>query len=121
MKIGEDGDGVARYAGSSCVVGFRRRGGRRRGRGRGRGRGRSRSSSRRRGRRGEVDGEQGSSDEGSLSGGEVGVRVGKKGAVDEAEIAVWEMLGRAEEGVCLADTELEPKMLFRVSRDGERG
>ncbi|ODH51661.1 hypothetical protein GX48_02126 [Paracoccidioides brasiliensis] len=117
MKIGEDGDGVARYAGSSCVVGFRRRGGRRRGRGRGR----SRSSSRRRGRRGEVDGEQGSSDEGSLSGGEVGVRVGKKGAVDEAEIAVWEMLGRAEEGVCLADTELEPKMLFRVSWDGGRG
>ncbi|EEH36897.2 N-terminal amidase [Paracoccidioides lutzii Pb01] len=104
MKIGEDGDGVARYAGSSCVVGFRRRGGRRRRR-----------------RMGEIDGEEGSSDEGSVSGGEVGVRVGKKGAVEEAEIAVWEMLGRAEEGVCLADTELEPKMLFRVSWDGGRG
>ena len=37
----------------------------------------------------------------------------------EAEIVVWDMLGRAEEGVCFADTDLEPKMVFRVKKPSE--
>lgn len=32
----------------------------------------------------------------------------------DAEIAVWERLGRAEEAVCFVDTDLPPKMTFRV-------
>lgn len=67
FRIGEYGDGVARYAGTSCVVGIRRVG---------------------RGKRG--------------------------GPGDEAEIVVWEMLGRAEEGVCFVDTEAEPRWVFRM-------
>ncbi|KAK2787752.1 Carbon-nitrogen hydrolase [Onygenales sp. PD_10] len=71
VRIGGDGDGVARYAGSSCVVGVRRRGDKR-------GNG------------------------------------GEKVDLDEVDIVVWEMLGRAEEGVCLVDTEEEPRMVFRM-------
>lgn len=32
----------------------------------------------------------------------------------DAEVVVWERLGRAEEGVCFVDTDLPPKMAFRV-------
>ncbi|PGH18260.1 hypothetical protein AJ79_00599 [Helicocarpus griseus UAMH5409] len=70
FRIGGEGDGVARYAGSSCVVGVRRKD---------------------RGWGTELEG---------------------------AEIVVWEMLGRGEEGVCFVDTEREPKMVFRVGGRG---
>ncbi|OAT13256.1 N-terminal amidase [Blastomyces gilchristii SLH14081] len=79
FRIGKDGDGVARYAGSSCIVGIRR------------------------GRR--EDGSESWRAKGE-SGGE------------EAEILVWEMLGRAEEGVCFVDTEAEPKYVFRMREPG---
>ena len=39
--------------------------------------------------------------------------------LSDAEIVVWDMLGRAEEGVCFADTDLEPKMVFRVKKPSE--
>ncbi|OJD09365.1 hypothetical protein ACJ73_10376 [Blastomyces percursus] len=38
---------------------------------------------------------------------------------EEAEILVWEMLGRAEEGVCFVDTEAEPKHVFRMREPGD--
>lgn len=43
------------------------------------------------------------------------------GPVDlsDAEIVVWDMLGRAEEAVCFADTDLEPKMVFRIKNAAE--
>ncbi|EER27389.1 Carbon-nitrogen hydrolase [Coccidioides posadasii str. Silveira] len=34
----------------------------------------------------------------------------------DVDIVVWERLGRAEEGVCFVDTDLPPKMVFKVVR-----
>ncbi|PGH01966.1 protein N-terminal amidase [Blastomyces parvus] len=96
FRIGKDGDGVARYAGSSCVVGIRRVGS-----GGGSGSGNSSES--------ESESESGSGRGRGPSGGE------------EAEILVWEMLGRAEEGVCFVDTEAEPKYVFRMREPGGDG
>ncbi|WEW56442.1 hypothetical protein PRK78_001885 [Emydomyces testavorans] len=51
--------------------------------------------------------------------GDVGVDDEVEQGYFDAEIVVWERLGRAEEGVCFVDTDLPPKMVFKVRRSGE--
>lgn len=98
IKIGEDGDGVARYAGSSCVVGIRRKG---------------------KGKGDDVVSAAAAAAAGSEGGDGMSSTGGGGGGLgEEAEIVVWEMLGRAEEGVCLVDTDAEPKMVFRMREPG---
>lgn len=85
---GLEGKDEALYAGTSCVMSIRR-------------------PERKHG--GERDEETRDDDHAGVDG---------KGDPADAEIAVWEMLGRAEEGVCFADTDSEPKTVFRVGGRG---
>jgi protein N-terminal amidase len=39
--------------------------------------------------------------------------------LSDTEVAVWDMLGRGEEGMCFADTDSEPKLVFRIKEAGE--
>jgi protein N-terminal amidase len=39
--------------------------------------------------------------------------------LSDTEVVVWEMLGRGEEGMCFADTDSEPKLVFRIQEAGE--
>ncbi|KAK2761180.1 Carbon-nitrogen hydrolase [Arachnomyces sp. PD_36] len=44
------------------------------------------------------------------------IRGGGVGDLSRASILLWDMLGRGEEGLCVADTSKEPKSVFRLKR-----
>ncbi|PGH03350.1 hypothetical protein AJ80_08710 [Polytolypa hystricis UAMH7299] len=99
---GLEGKDAARYAGTSCVLGIRRPL-------------RKKAvvpkpneKSQERDNGGEDAGKESSSSDGEL---EV-----ESSPLGDVEIVVWDMLGRAEEGVCYVDTALEPKSVFKVAR-----
>ncbi|KAL1958996.1 hypothetical protein VTO42DRAFT_3237 [Malbranchea cinnamomea] len=96
---GLEGKETTRYAGTSCVMAIRRPK-------------RSRKLNSRRSADGANDDKQG-----GLAAEDAESEAPPD--LSEAEIVVWDMLGRAEEGICYADTDSEPRMVFRVKRVSE--
>lgn len=45
------------------------------------------------------------------------------GKVGKGQVTMWDIVGRAQECICFADTEVEPKWVLRMSssRDGDHG